>query len=403
MPLPRVSDGETNDEWVARCMGDEAMVAEFTDEAQRRAVCQSMWDSKIVADEPEDTVADKAANADESGDDKSERVIKHITCSTKAVSVDVEERSVVFDINTDDVDRDGEVVLPRGIGLKNYRENPTVLYGHNYEGLPVAKTQWVKLVKENGRERLRAKSIFAPTDFANDVFTLVAGGFLKTASIGFIPDDIMGRAPTDVEIKQFPDWKRAKRIYDKSDLLEWSVVPVPSNPYALARSVIARKVKLPVGLKFDETEDTATDERTPHYDVRIYEKDSHEASFSAVDGYVDGEYIREHMQHGDGKHFIVIHGTTESGEAEVYKRYYPTELWSVEEAEIHAAANGALSFKANEKRMRVLQPPQKDKEPVIKMRVVTAKPVKRKKTRILTTLDELKKTETARLKGRIIR
>jgi len=392
MPLPKVNDGETNDAWVERCMGDETMVAEFADEAQRRAVCQSIWDSKAV------TAEDESAD-----DDGVEKVIKHITCSTKAISVDQEERSVVFDINTDDVDRDGEVVLPSGIGLKNYRENPTVLYGHNYDGLPVAKTQWVKLVKENGRERLRAKSIFAPTDFANDVFTLVAGGFLKTASIGFIPKDVMGRAPTDAEIKQFPDWKNAKRVYDKSDLLEWSVVPVPSNPYALARSVIARKVKLPAGLKFDEAEDTQTDERTPHFDVRIYEKDSHEATFSLNDDYVDGEYIREHMQHGDGKHFIVIHGTNEAGESEVYKHYYPITLWSDEEAEIHAATKGATAFKPDVKRARVIKSMVDSNTGVIKMRVVTAAPVKRAKTRVITTVEELTKTENARLKGRIIR
>lgn len=43
MPLPEPRDGESHDDFVDRCMGDENM-REFEDAAQRRAVCESQWD-----------------------------------------------------------------------------------------------------------------------------------------------------------------------------------------------------------------------------------------------------------------------------------------------------------------------------------------------------------------------
>lgn len=40
MPLPERRNGETHKEFIDRCMGDEGMVREFPDAAQRRAVCE---------------------------------------------------------------------------------------------------------------------------------------------------------------------------------------------------------------------------------------------------------------------------------------------------------------------------------------------------------------------------
>ena len=40
MPLPEPNQGETRDQFIDRCMADTAMVREFPDAAQRRAVCE---------------------------------------------------------------------------------------------------------------------------------------------------------------------------------------------------------------------------------------------------------------------------------------------------------------------------------------------------------------------------
>lgn len=43
MPMP--TPDENRDEFLSRCMGDEQMVSEFSDTAQRYAVCVSKWES----------------------------------------------------------------------------------------------------------------------------------------------------------------------------------------------------------------------------------------------------------------------------------------------------------------------------------------------------------------------
>lgn len=43
MPLPTPRDGETQDVFIARCMGDETMMVDFPEQDQRVAVCFSRW------------------------------------------------------------------------------------------------------------------------------------------------------------------------------------------------------------------------------------------------------------------------------------------------------------------------------------------------------------------------
>lgn len=46
MPLPTPNKDEDKDDFVDRCMADDAMNREFDDVRQRRAVCESQWDQK---------------------------------------------------------------------------------------------------------------------------------------------------------------------------------------------------------------------------------------------------------------------------------------------------------------------------------------------------------------------
>lgn len=46
MPLPSPRTGEKKDDFIERCMGDDTMVEEYPDDAQRRAVCETQWDDK---------------------------------------------------------------------------------------------------------------------------------------------------------------------------------------------------------------------------------------------------------------------------------------------------------------------------------------------------------------------
>jgi len=43
MPLPSPNPEEQQDDFVARCMGHDAMNQEYPDQTQRAAVCYSQW------------------------------------------------------------------------------------------------------------------------------------------------------------------------------------------------------------------------------------------------------------------------------------------------------------------------------------------------------------------------
>lgn len=48
--MPKPTPSETKDEFISRCMGDEKALNDFPDEAQRYAVCSSLWEeSKMTA------------------------------------------------------------------------------------------------------------------------------------------------------------------------------------------------------------------------------------------------------------------------------------------------------------------------------------------------------------------
>ena len=143
-------------------------------------------------------------------------------------------------ISTDGVDRQGEIVKQEGLDYSNYMNNPVVLFGHDYKSMPVAVTS--EIIKEEGRTR--AKGFFAPTEDGQNIRKLYDFGFLRTASIGFIPKE--------------HDAKDAS-IITKGEVLEWSFVPVPANPMAISMleaNAFAVKELATKGIILTATEET---------------------------------------------------------------------------------------------------------------------------------------------------
>ncbi len=117
-------------------------------------------------------------------------------------------------ISTQDEDRQGEIIDQNGWDFTKYLLNPIVLWAHDYKQLPLGITE--KLYKED--MNLIAEGKFAPGDcnpFAQQVRKLYDLGMIRTASVGLIGKEVKGNVIT------------------KSELLEWSFVPVPANPFAL--------------------------------------------------------------------------------------------------------------------------------------------------------------------------
>ncbi len=142
-----------------------------------------------------------------------------------------EDNSAIAWISTDAIDRDKEVMLPKGVNTENFYKNPVVLWAHDYSGTPVGKTQWVK----QGRKYIKAKWEWADTEKAQEIKQLWEGGFLNAVSVGFIVSK--SHEPTPDDIKKNPDWAEVRLVIDEWELLEFSIVPVPANPAALVAAV----------------------------------------------------------------------------------------------------------------------------------------------------------------------
>ena len=137
------------------------------------------------------------------------------------------ERAIIHLISTSDVDRVRDVMNPKGMSDKEFEKAPSVWYNHNYRfddnALPIAKSMWRKK-QDTG---VLAKTQFAETKLADDVYQLHKGGFISTWSIGFRPFmDKSGQIEKDsIEF----DEKKNITIWHKWNLLEYSSAPRPAN------------------------------------------------------------------------------------------------------------------------------------------------------------------------------
>ena len=134
-------------------------------------------------------------------------------------------RPLVFVASTGEVDRHGDTVSPDGWRLDAYRENPVVLWAHDYRQPAIGRAD---AVWSDGRALL-ARLDFAPTEFAGQVEHLYRQGYQRGVSVGF--------RPIRFEERRDPVNGAFLGIrFLEQELLEISAVPVPANGDALLAS-----------------------------------------------------------------------------------------------------------------------------------------------------------------------
>lgn len=177
------------------------------------------------------------------GLDQESEVLRKRFSSKMTIAPD-EERVAISVISCTTEDADQDVILPTGADLKRYQSNPVVLFGHDYSSKPIAKIVALSVTED----AITAKIQFADTQEALECWSLVKGGYLSACSIGFIIKEAY-YAGTD-EFKQFIKEKKLKikdtvrRIISSFELLENSLVPIPSNPDALVQAVSSKSINL---------------------------------------------------------------------------------------------------------------------------------------------------------------
>lgn len=135
-------------------------------------------------------------------------------------------RIVRWVLSDKSVDRMGDTIDPAGWDLTAFKLNPVILWSHDSSQPPIGRMHgpWV----ENGQ--LVGDVEFADADtyaFADDIFRLVQGGFIKAGSVGFMP----------VKYKFSDDKNRPHGIdFLEQELTEFSITPVPANANALIQA-----------------------------------------------------------------------------------------------------------------------------------------------------------------------
>ena len=153
---------------------------------------------------------------------------------TKAEQTD---SKITFVASTANPDRYGDVVDQKGWDLKAYERNPVVLLNHNPNQLPIGKGRaYVK----NGQLMLDVE--FDKNDeMAQRVEQKVKGGFINAVSVGFQPSESISRSklPSD-----HPYHGKSGYYFQKSELLEVSIVTIPANNEATLSKHFVQKVGL---------------------------------------------------------------------------------------------------------------------------------------------------------------
>lgn len=124
-------------------------------------------------------------------------------------------------VTTPSTDRMNESIATDGVDIQPYLENPIVLYGHDYEGLPIGKTLSMKKTKN----QIKAKFQFAVSEypFAKTVYELVKNGYLNDVSIGGI----------------VKEWSEDMETIEELEMIEFSVVNIGANRDA---KIVARSI-----------------------------------------------------------------------------------------------------------------------------------------------------------------
>ena len=146
------------------------------------------------------------------------------------------DRTLGFTISTGAVDRDQDMIDPKGWKLDHYLRNPVVLWAHRADELPIGKATGV----DRDDRRLRASVEFLPggygtaSDLADNIYRLAHDGYLSATSVGFRP---ITWDFTDDETRGGGDWFPGIDFAEQ-ELVELSICCVPSNPEALIDGAI---------------------------------------------------------------------------------------------------------------------------------------------------------------------
>jgi hypothetical protein len=165
---------------------------------------------------------------------KEQRTLKRKAGIAENLELIPGERAEISLVSAESIDREGEVVLAKGMELRWFQKNPVVTFAHKYDELPAGRCQWIKKV-DGG---LKAKTVYpkAPEDWQGPwlpsaIWQLTKDKALNGKSIGFIATKM--RPPSRDEAH----WKNAANVIESAILLEYAIAPIPVNQDAIVEAI----------------------------------------------------------------------------------------------------------------------------------------------------------------------
>lgn len=176
MPLPVPNEGETQEDFIQRCMANETMNKEFPDEDQRYAVCLNLFEN--------------------GGERELERKKERRLMEVRAVQEPEQNEMIVegyairfdepavFEIGGEEY---REVIDRRALDEADMRDVP-LKYNHSDHVMIMARTRnkTLQLIKDEKGLFIRAK--LADTTAGRDLYTLIKRGDIDKMSFAFTVD-----------------------------------------------------------------------------------------------------------------------------------------------------------------------------------------------------------------------
>ena len=161
-------------------------------------------------------------------EERMQPITKFYECEVKEFSE--ADKTFTAVASTETIDRDGDILQANGWQLKNYRKNASFLWSHDAYALPLGKSirTWV----EDKKLWFQPKFATEIYPFADMVWKMYKGKFLRSFSVRFDPIDSEDRELTDEEKRKYGNLFRKPQIFKSQELLEISAVNIPANPDA---------------------------------------------------------------------------------------------------------------------------------------------------------------------------
>ena len=192
----------------------------------------------------------------------------------------IEKDSRIFPImvSTRQIDRDDEIVMPKGLDMKDWAKSGVVITGHDYSQLPIAKAVWVGVNDFGVKMHFEA----APTEEGDKIHAL--SKFMPlTASIGMGSGEFLRSGSPEFDkatrmmLKDWPEFNEKtlaglRGIIAKATLFEVSIVSVPANPNAvqtaLSKSALSDDDKGMIRKTLGISEEEGSEVKEPETDAK---------------------------------------------------------------------------------------------------------------------------------------